>query len=107
MLCFCYRDGRTKCVIDEVEHIISPNELYAAPGIQKQNFNSIYQLYADKKSGRIEKAEHFLMMPSYLSFKLTGKIKNEYTNATKTGLVNAKTKTWNEDIISKLDLPTL
>ena len=105
MPCFCYRDGRTKCVIDNVEHIISPLELYAATGIQKQNFNTVYQLYSDKKSGRLEKAEHFLMMPSYLSFKLTGKIKNEYTNATTTGLVNAKTKTWDNDIINKLGLP--
>lgn len=105
MPCFCYRDGRTKCIIDEVEHIISPIELYAATGIQKQNFNTVYQLYADKKSGRLNQAEHFLMMPSYISFKLTGKIKNEYTNATTTGLVNAKTKTWDEDIISKLGLP--
>ncbi len=105
MPCFCYRDERTKCVIDEVEHIISPIELYAATGIQKQNFNTVYQLYADKKSSRLNQAEHFLMMPSYLSFKLTGKIKNEYTNATTTGLVNAKSKTWDEDIISKLGLP--
>ena len=46
---------------------------------------------------RLEKAEHFLMIPEYISFKLTGIIKKEYTNATTTGLVNAKTKTWDEE----------
>ena len=46
------------------------------------------------------------MMPEYLSFKLTGVCKNEYTNATTTGLVNAKTKTWDNDILSALDLPS-
>lgn len=102
--CFCYRDSRTNGVIDEVESIISPSRLYSKTGIQKQNFNTIYQLYADKKSGKLEKAAYFLMMPDYLSFKLTGEVKNEYTNATTTGLVNANAKTWDIDIIYALGL---
>lgn len=104
--CFCYRDSRTTAVVDEVESLVSPARLYAKTGIQKQNFNTIYQLYADKKSGRLQNAKYFLMMPEYLSFKLTGVYKNEYTNATTTGLVNAKTKTWDNDILSALDLPS-
>lgn len=103
--CYCYRDSRTNAVIDEVERLVSPAQLYAKAGIQKQNFNTIYQLYADKKNGKLEKAKYFLMMPEYLSFKLTGVCKNEYTNATTTGLVNANAKTWDGDIISVLGLP--
>lgn len=102
--CFCYRDSRTNSVVDEVESIISPTDLYSKTGIQKQNFNTVYQLYADKKSGKFERAKYFLMMPEYLSFKLTGEIKNEYTNATTTGLVNANAKTWDSKIISALGL---
>lgn len=101
-----YRDSRTNAVVDEVESLVFPAQLYAKTGIQKQNFNTIYQLYADKKSGRLQNAKYFLMMPEYLSFKLTGVCKNEYTNATTTGLVNAKTKTWDNDILSALDLPS-
>lgn len=102
--CYCYRDSRTSTVIDEVESLVSPTELYAKTGIQKQNFNTIYQLYADKKNGRLQNAKYFLMMPEYLSFKLTGVCKNEYTNATTTGLVNANAKTWDTDIIYALGL---
>jgi rhamnulokinase len=102
--CFCYRDSRTSAVIDEVESLVSPTELYAKTGIQKQNFNTIYQLYADKKNNRLKNAKYFLMMPEYLSFKLTGVCKNEYTNATTTGLVNANAKTWDADIIYALGL---
>ncbi len=100
-----YRDSRTDKVQDEVAQIISQQELYAKTGIQKQNFNTIYQLYCDKKSGKLENARHFLMIPDYLSFKLTDVIKNEYTNATTTGMVNAETKLWDKDIIERLDLP--
>lgn len=102
--CFCYRDDRTNAVIDEVESFVSPARLYEKTGIQKQNFNTIYQLYADKKSGKLQNAKYFLMMPEYLSFKLTGVCKNEYTNATTTGLVNAKTKAWDTQIIHALGL---
>ena len=100
-----YRDSRTNRVINKVESIISAEELYLKTGIQKQNFNTIYQLYADKLSGRLEDAKHFLMIPAYLSYKLTGIIKNEYTNATTTGMVNADTKQWDDEIIEKLSLP--
>ncbi len=102
--CYCYRDNRTSNVIDEVESLVSPAQLYEKTGIQKQNFNTIYQLYADKKNGRLQNAKYFLMMPEYLSFKLTGVCKNEYTNATTTGLVNANEKTWDTQIIHALGL---
>lgn len=102
--CYCYRDNRTSNVIDEVESLVSSAELYAKTGIQKQNFNTIYQLYADKKNGRLQNAKYFLMMPEYLSFKLTGVCKNEYTNATTTGLVNANEKIWDIQILHSLGL---
>ena len=100
-----YRDGRTEKSSNAVNAIISQVELYSRTGIQKQNFNTIYQLYADKQSGKLQKAKHFLMMPEYLSFKLTGQIRNEYTNATTTNLVNAESKQWDKYILDKLNLP--
>ncbi len=100
-----YRDGRTNEIVKEVNDIISQAELYSHTGIQKQNFNTIYQLYCDKKSGKLDSAKHFLMMPEYLSFKLTGQIRNEYTNATTTNLVNAESKQWDKEILDTLGLP--
>ncbi len=102
---YCYRDDRTVKVVPLAEEKIAPKNLYFKTGIQKQNFNTVYQLYADKLSGKLDNAEYFLMMPEYLSFKLTGVIKNEYTNATTGALVNAETHCWDKDIISTLALP--
>ena len=101
-----YRDSRTEESSKAVGEIISQAELYSRTGIQKQNFNTIYQLYADKLSGKLNKAKQFLMMPEYLSFKLTGEIRNEYTNATTTNLINAENKTWDKEIMSILGLPS-
>ena len=43
-----YRDSRTKGMDAEVYRIIPEDALYARTGIQKQIFNTIYQLTADK-----------------------------------------------------------
>ena len=101
-----YRDSRTIETVQEVNSIISQAELYSRTGIQKQSFNTIYQLYCDKKSGKLSKAKYFLMMPEYLSFKLTGQIRNEYTNATTTNLINAESKRWDKEILDTLGIPS-
>lgn len=99
-----YRDSRTAKASEEVGKILPQRELYSATGIQKQMYNTVYQLYCDKQSGKLDSAKYFLMMPDYLGFKLTGVIKNEYTNATTTNLVNANTNTWDKDILAKLGI---
>lgn len=99
-----YRDSRTLGIPEEVDRIIPRNELYELTGIQATSYNSIYQLYCDKKSGKLDKAEYFLMMPEYFSFKLTGQIKNEYTLATTGGLVNVNTFERDEKLLEKLGI---
>ncbi len=103
--CYSYRDNRTASVIDKVHGIASFEELYTRTGIQFQQFNTIYQLYDDMLKGRLDKATDFLMIPEYLSYLLTGVKTHEYTNATTTGLVNAASKQYDEDIINALGLP--
>jgi len=43
-----------------------------------------------------------LMLPDYFHYRLTGVRKQEYTNATTTGMVNSITHTWDEEILEKL-----
>lgn len=105
MPCLAYRDSRTKSVIDEVHSTIPFEELYSKTGIQFQPFNTVYQLYEDKKRKRLSVATDFLMIPEYLNYLLTGVKKKEYTNATTTGLVNAQTGDWDGDIIDLLGFP--
>lgn len=102
---YAYRDSRTQAVIPEVHRILPFETLYARTGIQFQPFNSIYQLCADKKAGRLSQAEDFLMIPEYLLWKLCGVKVREYTNATSTGLVNAKTGEYDPEILRALGLP--
>lgn len=99
---FSYRDGRNGPAAEKVHGIIPFEELYSRTGIQFQPFNTVYQLYADKMSGKLQKAAGLLMLPDYLNYRLTGVKKQEYTNATSTGMVNAETHVWDADIIGRL-----
>lgn len=47
-----YRDDRTKGMDAKVYERVAEDELYATTGIQKQIFNSIYQLMALKRKSR-------------------------------------------------------
>lgn len=102
---YAYRDSRTEKAIEEVHSIVPFTNLYRHTGCQFQIFTSIYQLYADKMAGRLEGVTDFLMMPEYLMYKLCGVKAKEYTNATTTGLINASTLTFDEELIHKLGLP--
>ena len=103
--CYAYRDSRTEAVIDVVHEKIPFEELYARTGCQFQPFNTIYQLYDDLQKGRLDRVTDFLMVPEYLMWKLTGVKAREYTNATTTGLVDAKTGTFDSEIVRRLGLP--
>ncbi|MDO4460720.1 MAG: rhamnulokinase [Clostridia bacterium] len=104
---YAYRDSRTKGMDEEVYKIIPQSELYARTGIQKQMFNTIYQLMAVKKFGSedLEKADRLLMIPEYLNYLLTGEKVSEYTNASTTQLVSPITKDWDYDLIDMLGYP--
>ena len=103
--CFAYRDSRPEAVIPKVHEIIAFDELYHRTGIQFQPFNTLYQLYADKKAGRLDGVTDFLMIPEYLMYKLCGMKAHEYTNATTGGMVSANTGEYDPEIISRLGFP--
>ncbi len=102
---YCYRDHRTEKTVDKVHQILPFEKLYSKTGIAFANFNSIYQLYDDKLTGKLNNAKSMLNLPDYFHFLLTGVKKQEYTMATTTGMVNSVTGEWDKEIIEKLNLP--
>lgn len=102
-----YRDSRTAGMDEKVYEIIPEESLYGRTGIQKQIFNTIYQLMAVKEQHpeALEQAESMLMIPEYFNFLLTGKKAAEYTNASTTQLVSPETKDWDYELIGMLGYP--
>lgn len=99
-----YRDDRTNGMDECVYKVISEDDLYKRTGIQKQIFNTIYQLMAVKQKNPeyMEKATSLLTIPDYFHYLLTGKKVMEYTIATTTQLVNPNSKEWDYELIEML-----
>lgn len=102
-----YRDGRTQGMDEKVYEKISEADLYARTGIQKQIYNTVYQLMALKVQHpeQLEAAENLLLMPDFLNYRLTGVKHTEYTNASTTQLLNIKTNDWDYELIDMLGYP--
>lgn len=102
-----YRDQRTGGADELVYKKISEDQLYARTGIQKQIFNTIYQLAADQtmRPQILEQADAMLMIPDYFHFLLSGVRAQEYTNATTGQLVDPKSRNWDWDLIDRLGYP--
>lgn len=102
-----YRDSRTTGMDEKVYELIPEADLYRKTGIQKQIFNTIYQLMAVKQNTPelLGKAKTFLMLPDYFQFLLTGNKVSEYTNGTSTQLVSPLLNQWDEALLDRLGYP--
>lgn len=102
-----YRDSRTNKMDEKVYERINLSDLYQRTGIQKQIFNTIYQLMAvkEKKPEYLERAKTFLMIPDYFHFLLCGEKCVEYTNATTTQLLDPEKNDWDDGLLNLLEFP--
>jgi rhamnulokinase len=101
-----YRDERSIPAVAIVHRAIPAEALYARTGIQFMPINTIYQLAAERGSSRLAPAKRFLMIPDLLGYWLTGVATAEVTNASTTGLLDAHTRVWAQDLLARLGLPS-
>jgi len=101
-----YRDTRTATSMEEVSHIVPLAEIYRSTGIQFMNFNTLFQLHADKQMRPVAyaNAAKFLMVPDLLAYFLCGTAICEYTNASTTQLLDAAARDWDYTLIERLGL---
>ena len=94
-----YRDDRTEKVIDHVHRLVPPTELYEINGLQFLPFNTLYQLAAETDLGR---AAHAVLLPDLIAHRLTGALRTEVTNASTTGLLDARSHEWSAPLLERL-----
>ncbi|WP_433676141.1 rhamnulokinase [Microbacterium gorillae] len=100
---FHYRDERTAVGVDRVHERVSYDELFSRNGLQFLPFTTLYQLAAED-SAVLDIADDLLLIPDLLAFQLTGERVAERTNASTTGLLNATTGEWDEELITTLGI---
>jgi rhamnulokinase len=102
-----YRDSNTNGIMDKVFKKISRKEIYSITGIQYLQFNSLFQLYSifNKNKNLLGLSETLLFIPDLLNFFFTGKKFSEYSIASTSQMLDAKTRKWDRNIFQKLGLP--
>lgn len=103
-----YRDQRTDGMMDRVFAAYPREAVFAETGIQFMPINTLYQMASlvACDDPQLQAAATFLTIPDLLNYWLTGVKACEYTNATTTQMLNARTGNWARDMLAKLHIPT-
>ena len=86
-----YRDPYTEGIPEKFfAEKLPSDKVYSRAGIQVMNFNTLFQLYAQKLEGSVVQANaaKALFMPDLLSYMLTGNAVCEYTIASTSGFLD-------------------
>jgi rhamnulokinase len=102
---YSYRDLRTAGVMELAISDYGKEAFYQRTGIQFLPFNTVYQLMAARDAGELEGDRTFVMLPDAINMALTGSRSVEITNASSTQLLNARTRSWDTQLINLLHLP--
>ncbi|MBD3187235.1 rhamnulokinase [Candidatus Bathyarchaeota archaeon] len=99
-----YRDKQMNSYLEGFLEVFSRDELYDITGMQQLPFNSIVQLYGlvQEEHCSIKEGATFLMIPDFFNFLLTGIKKVEYTDASTTQALDARTKDWHWHYFKKI-----
>ncbi|MTH46999.1 rhamnulokinase [Intestinirhabdus alba] len=97
-----YRDGRTAGIMQQALDRPGRDDIWQRSGIQFLPFNTLYQLKAQiaQQPELAPQVAHALLIPDYFSYRLTGEMNWEYTNATTTQMVNINTDDWDDSLLA-------
>lgn len=105
---YAYRDARngpanTQQVFDR----FGRKALYQATGIQFMDFNTVFQLHAERQEldSLLPKASRLLFTPDLLNFELCGEMANEATIASTSQLIDVQTRGWCAPLLKTLEIP--
>lgn len=97
-----YRDARSARGVELVHAEADGAELFARNGLQHLDFNTVFQLAAERESGFLDLADRLLLLPDLLAYWLTGRARAEATNASTTGLLSVADRTWDTELMRRL-----
>lgn len=100
----CYRDPHPADMPGIFFQDNDPQEHYEVTGTQVMAINTIFRLMSMNRLGdpRLEIASRLLFMPDLFNFYLTGHAVNEYTIASTSELLDARSRRWADALIEHL-----
>jgi rhamnulokinase len=103
-----YRDARTSGMPDVAFGMVPRDELYAVTGIALMDINTIFQLLAMARSDDplLRHADRLLMTADLFAHFLSGASVAEYTLASTSQALDARTRDWARPLLERLGIPT-
>jgi rhamnulokinase len=104
---FHYRDARTDGMMEKAFKKVPRSAIFAATGLQFMQLNTLFQLLAFKEQlpDMLANADHFLFMPDFIHWCLSGTRVAEFTIASTSQCMNPLTGGWATGMLKKLELP--
>lgn len=104
---YCYRDSRTDGVYDHAFRIMPREKIYDITGVQFMNINTFPQMLAAKRDNPriLETASGFLMIAEFFLWLMSGERVCEYTLASTTQMLDARTGNWSPNLLKAFGIP--
>lgn len=102
-----YRDARTVGIKEYAEQFMPKEKLYEITGLQFCDFNTVWQLAAELRDNPelVAAADKMLFIPDLLNYFLTGRMQTEYTIASTSALLDARTRRWSPEVVKAFGIP--
>ena len=102
-----YRDARTAGMLEKSFGKMDKERFYQITGSQFMEINTVFQLLAllEKRPGLLEGTSRLLLMPDLFNYYLCGAQVSEYSIASTTQMLDARTKMWSKEVLESLGIP--
>lgn len=103
---FHYRDSLIHTGDKEMRKALDMDRVYEITGIQEAIYNGLVHLFGVRElyPSVLSDSNSIVMIPDYVNYLLTGDLATEYTNATTTQFMDARSKSFSEEILRLLGL---
>ncbi|HUO10336.1 MAG TPA: rhamnulokinase family protein [Phycisphaerae bacterium] len=102
----CYRDPRTEKMPEALFSRLSQQKIYSITGIQTMSLNTLFQLAAlsFNNSPQLHAAKNILFLPDLITYFLTGTMGTDYTIASTSQMLDARTRQWSPDVLNAIGI---
>jgi rhamnulokinase len=103
-----YRDARTDGMVERACELAGREAIFSATGIQFMQLNTLYQLLSmvERRDPQLAAAETLLMLPDLFHYWLTGRRVAEYTIASTSQMLDARSRTWSTELLATFSIPS-
>jgi D-xylulose kinase len=102
-----WQDRRTAPQCDWIRNQVAPAQVYSITGLTIDPYFTAPKILwiREKEKAVFNAADKFLLVHDYLLYRLSGELITDYSNASRTLLMDVRTGKWSEKMVTALGIP--